>query len=119
MQNFGSVFFLIYCSIKPEKRLTNNRLSGRMKVRGWIAQSVEQRPEKPCVVGSIPTLATMWHRCSSFFGKFFSEGYFGGREQDARDGVSKIRFLTRIRSSCRFLRRCFPYVEVISYVRRV
>ena len=63
-----------------------------IKVRGWIAQSVEQRPEKPCVVGSIPTLATMWHRCLSSFGKFFSEGYFSGREQDARDGVSKIRF---------------------------
>ena len=29
-----------------------------METRGWIAQSVEQRPEKPCVVGSIPTLAT-------------------------------------------------------------
>ena len=32
-------------------------LEGRFG-NGWIAQLVEQRTENPCVVGSIPSLAT-------------------------------------------------------------
>ena len=48
-----------------------------LQVCGKVAQSVEQRPEKPCVGGSIPPLATS-HKirvCSQFALSFLLEEY--------------------------------------------
>ena len=44
-----------YC----EKSATIFQLSRTFYMRGTLAQLVERRPEEPCVVGSIPTGATI------------------------------------------------------------
>ena len=59
--------------VKTRKMLTECNFSFSMEARGWIAQSVEQRPEKPCVVGSIPTLATSCFWASLRTARLFEE----------------------------------------------
>lgn len=42
---------------------------------GWVAQLVEQRPEKPCVRGSIPFPATKNKARSTYASGFFVRQY--------------------------------------------
>ena len=52
------MFFFIYSFLIS---LKNNIILNLLKVMCFaqVAQSVEQRTENPCVVGSIPTLGTL------------------------------------------------------------
>lgn len=59
--------------VKTRKMLTECNFSFSMGVRGWIAQAVEQGPEKPCVVGSTPTLATSCFWASLRTARLFEE----------------------------------------------
>ena len=45
-----------------EARLGNKATSTGRQSTGWVAQSVEQRTENPCVGGSIPSPATNFNR---------------------------------------------------------
>src|SRR5205823_5639469 len=46
------------------------RINVGIRLCGWIAQSVEQRTENPCVGGSIPPPATIYRDpiCAYYFG---------------------------------------------------
>ena len=49
---------LYYLQLNTCKAIPTKDLRLETNSTGQVAQSVEQRPEKPCVAGSIPALST-------------------------------------------------------------